>query len=762
MTRTAFRIWAGLAAIAFSSVGVSAQPDEDLASDLHYPTYSPYFGERATIDKPPDQIASENQQFLEYEADCETGDRTACRRVGLAYLHGIGAKQVRPVAAIYFAEACAGGDAESCLEHGRLHQARATIDGQPDAAKAFERSCNLGSAEGCIEFAFMLENGSGIERDLARAEALLRDSCGTGSIAACRRLGSMLIGDESRPELASEGVLLFQSACRAGDVESCEQLHSLYGEGRIFDSLPHEPEVLYAGCNAGGASFCKLLGDRALLGQGVLQDESYAFMAYDRACALDEIRCSVAETMRAAPQLRVDCGQGDAAACARMGEIGNSSDTIYFDPEAARNDFVFACRGGVVTACTDAGYALLSLGIEPQSPEAASAREFFEIGCEAGNMLACTTAAQSLYEGGVLGLDRARALEFYAILCAEDRDTDCEVLEEASRADPTAPLPVAGSNYLPPDDPETGESSVERYWADQRAEDGDACTTNTVEFRDEEYSDTICDVNPRVRGGRELRPGDAPWQALIWRPERLREIEGPLSPQGRVKCGGSVIARGWVLTAAHCMVDYGRAIVGRGYTIRLGVHNPHADEGVSYPIITGYIHPNYDPDDYAYDIALIRYDAGRAVSAPETNSISTILPDKQSVASRRIASGMPVYVYGWGWTRATRGTSTAGLRSARLNLTSLERCTEISEYTNEPGEAPKLNSALCAGAGTTASSCKGDSGGPLIYYGDADRVPRVVGVVSTGIKCGQTGIEGLYTRVGHAWPWIARVMRTRP
>lgn len=762
LLRTTLRIWAGMAALLFASVGVSAQPNEDPGSDLRYPIYSQYTAERAATDKPPEQIEAEHQQFLEHQTGCEAGDRTACRKVGLAYLYGIGAKQVRPVAAIYFAEACSVGDAESCLEYGRLHQARATLDAQGDATREFERACSLGSADGCIEFAFMLEHGTGIEHDPARAEALLRDTCSTGSVAACRKLGHKLVWDEARPELAGEGVLLLDSVCRAGDIEGCQQLHYLYGERQSLDNLPHEPEVLYAACNAGDGSFCKLLGDRAMLGEGVVQDESYAFMAYDRACALDENLCSVGETLRAAPQLSADCSRGDAAACARMGAIRNSDDTIYFDPQEARDNILFACRGGVASACSTAGHYLLLDGIEPQSVVANEARGFFEIACDDGDMFACITVADSLYEGGVFGSDQARALELYAIVCAQDRDSQCKILDEATRADPTAPLPVAGSNFLPPDDPETGESSVERYWADLRAEDADKCTTNAVEFRGEEYADTICDMNPRVIGGRALRPGDAPWQALIWRPERLREVRGPLSPQGRVKCGGSVIARGWVLTAAHCMVDYERSIIGRGYRIRLGVYNPRADEGASYPIITGYVHPDYDPSDLAYDIALIRYDAGRGVSAAATNSIGTILPDSRSVESRSISDGMPVYVYGWGWTRAAGGTSTAELRSAKLGLISLDQCTEVSKYVDEPGEVPKLNVALCAGSRSNASSCKGDSGGPLIYYGDRDGRPRVVGVVSSGVDCGQTGVEGLYTRVGLVYPWIARIMRTSP
>lgn len=762
MRRVTVKFCLGLAGIVFASVGASAQPDDEDALAAPYRTYSPYTIERPDLDRAAELIAREREQFLQQEALCEAGDTAACGKVGVAYVTGIGAPQVRPVGAIYLAEACAADGAVSCFEAGMLAETSPNEQGQIDAAQYFDRACELGSAEGCIAFAEKIKSGAEGEYEAGRAEAVLRQTCERGSTQACRDLASSLLANESDPGSASEGVALLMRECRGGDLASCERVSYLFEESSLPGNLPHEAEVLYLGCNAGGPRLCKLLADRAMLGQGVVQDEPYAMLAYDRACALDDVMCEVSQMMRTAPRLRQECDRGDVAACARMGEITSYSGTIYYDPDAAVSDFAAACRGGIMSSCPPAGYWILGTSPEPLSPEAVTAREFLELGCEAGDFMACMSVADKLYGGGVFGTDRARALELYAIVCAQDRDKECEILDKEARNDPAAPLPVAGSNFLPPDDPETGESSIDRYWAEMLEEEEDPCTTNTVEFRGQVYSDTVCNSTPRVIGGRALRPGQAPWQALIWRPERMREIRGPLSAQGRVKCGGSVIARGWVLTAAHCMYDYDRSILGRGFTIRLGVHNPRAAEGVTYPIVAGYVHPNYDSSDLAYDVALIRYDADRGQRAGPTNSIATILPDRETVESRPIADGMPVYVYGWGWTRASGGTSTAELRGAQLALITLDACTEVSKYRNRPGRVPKLNVALCAGSPTNASSCKGDSGGPLIYYGDRDRRPRVVGVVSSGVECGQAGEEGLYTRVGMVWPWIARIMRTRP
>lgn len=745
-----------------------AQDPGDAREATSIRTFSQHTIERVATDRPADEVAREQEIARRNESLCRSGDAAACRMLGEAYETGLGAPQVRPVAAVLYAEACTAGDAQGCLRAGLLNLTvdrdyfaeEESFEAHYEAAAQFERSCALGSSQGCAEFANVLDTGFGIETDRERAEAVLTSSCSALGGAACRELATMLIERGSRPDNLAEAARLLETECRAADPDACRWLLGLYDDVERPAVLPNRAEITYLGCNAGGAETCKDLGDLAIRGEGVVQDAAYAQTAYDRACALADYLCDEARIMREVPALDVACVRGDAEACARMGEISDASGTVYFNPAIAGDYYASACDGGVVRVCSQAGYAALYGEGEATPEQVRDAERFFVAGCAAGQTMACDTLADSLYKGGPFGQDRERALEYYAIVCAADWDKECELLQEVTKEDPSAPLALAGTNFIEPDDPETGESSIAKWFAEMRAEEPDACTTNTALFRGREYSDTLCELNPRVIGGRELRPGEAPWQALVWRPEQLRGVRGPLSPQGRVLCGGSVIARGWVLTAAHCMTDYGSSILGRGYTIRLGVHNPRADEGVTYPIIDGFVHDDYDPRDFSYDIALIRYDPDRYEKGSAINSIGSIRPDTLSVARRPISEGMEVYVYGWGWTHSERGTSTAGLRSARLELASLERCTAISRYRNVRGRPPKLNTALCAGSSTNASSCKGDSGGPLIYYGDGR--PVVVGVVSSGVECGQSGEEGLYTRVGRFYPWIEAIMSANP
>jgi hypothetical protein len=57
----------------------------------------------------------------------------------------------------------------------------------------------------------------------------------------------------------------------------------------------------------------------------------------------------------------------------------------------------------------------------------------------------------------------------------------------------------------------------------------------------------------KIIGGREATPGQWPWQAAI------------LNKYKEVFCGGTLVAPGWVLTAAHC--------VKKHLYIRLGEHD---------------------------------------------------------------------------------------------------------------------------------------------------------------------------------------------
>jgi secreted trypsin-like serine protease len=128
--------------------------------------------------------------------------------------------------------------------------------------------------------------------------------------------------------------------------------------------------------------------------------------------------------------------------------------------------------------------------------------------------------------------------------------------------------------------------------------------------------------------------------------------------------------------------------------------------------------------------------------------VSRIRLDPLSLAERKTETVERVFTYGWGRTEVEGGVIPDHLRGARLKLRDTATCTNFTKFT----DPERRDTVLCAderiGAGG-GQACKGDSGGPLITFGDTDQRPTLIGVVSGGAKCGSLGKPSRYVRVGH-------------
>ncbi|CAK1589515.1 unnamed protein product [Parnassius mnemosyne] len=259
--------------------------------------------------------------------------------------------------------------------------------------------------------------------------------------------------------------------------------------------------------------------------------------------------------------------------------------------------------------------------------------------------------------------------------------------------------------------------------------------------------------NNRIVGGNETAIDQYPWLALI-----------EYTDGSRIKllCGGVLISGRYVLTAGHCVT--GAVLdVGTPINVRLGeydITNPGPDcvevEGGGNDCTAGVLilpiehlipHPNYSPGSRLRrnDIALIRI----SQTAPYTDFIRPIcLPTTDITISPR--SDTRLYVAGWGAVDTARSSSDKKMH-VDLPYISRNECEAI--YSQ-----PQLNMALwkgqiCAGGEIGKDSCKGDSGGPLMY--ENGRLYEVVGIVSFGpTPCGQLNIPGVYTKVYEYLPWI--------
>lgn len=264
-------------------------------------------------------------------------------------------------------------------------------------------------------------------------------------------------------------------------------------------------------------------------------------------------------------------------------------------------------------------------------------------------------------------------------------------------------------------------------------------------------------VLPFVVGGVPAALNELPWQVGI-----LRDPSEPFRTQF---CGGTLVNSHWIISAAHCFRRY--TDDHQYSTIRspnelyvlagvIDLNLAHSDHIRS--VSTVYVHPDFGPETYDNDIALLYLD--KPLECESCGTVGLVAPnhanspDSESLVA---APGMTATLSGWGSQSRDQEKPLFTPYLMRLDapLWNNWACIWDTSYT-----ARQLTrNMLCAGdIQGTGDSCHGDSGGPLVVpnsQGSGEYL--LAGVISWGYGCAEPGFPGINTRVARYVDWISDV-----
>uniref|UniRef100_A0A6P4F8K6 Serine protease persephone n=1 Tax=Drosophila rhopaloa TaxID=1041015 RepID=A0A6P4F8K6_DRORH len=243
-----------------------------------------------------------------------------------------------------------------------------------------------------------------------------------------------------------------------------------------------------------------------------------------------------------------------------------------------------------------------------------------------------------------------------------------------------------------------------------------------------------------IVGGLPVDPGVYPHMAAI----------GYITFGTEYRCGGSLIASRFVLTAAHCVNINMPAFVRLG---AVNIEHP-VQQYQDIPVRNVSIHPQYVGGKYN-DIAILELFEDVVENDNVRPACLHTDPEDPPTQSK-------LFVAGWGVLNVTTRERSKILLRARLDLVGLDQC-NIS-YAEQPGSIRVLkqgviDSLLCAiDHKQMADACQGDSGGPLILeHNVQDGIYTIMGIISSGFGCA-TVTPGLYTRVTSYLDFIEEIV----
>ncbi|KAG8325670.1 hypothetical protein J6590_061342 [Homalodisca vitripennis] len=275
-------------------------------------------------------------------------------------------------------------------------------------------------------------------------------------------------------------------------------------------------------------------------------------------------------------------------------------------------------------------------------------------------------------------------------------------------------------------------------------------------YHDENCGRSKLPLTHKSIGGHNVDMGKYPWMArLVYRSSKDDAETGA--------CGGSLINKRYILTAAHCCIDEPKNVHGAVLAyVTLGEYDVHhirdcyrgdcAPRVLEVEIENVMKYPLHQKKNlFSNDICLIRL----TQDVEFTDYIQPVCLPSAIDNDEKNLYYLNMTVAGWGTMENFPQTRHP---HALQDVDVVVRPTEFCDV--RLGMQFDWVSQICAGPNEPdISPCPGDSGGPLMYYNTTGGSGRyvVMGIVSGGFPCMHGNLEahpGIYARVSTAMPWI--------
>ncbi|XP_065201385.1 putative uncharacterized protein DDB_G0282133 isoform X2 [Planococcus citri] len=234
---------------------------------------------------------------------------------------------------------------------------------------------------------------------------------------------------------------------------------------------------------------------------------------------------------------------------------------------------------------------------------------------------------------------------------------------------------------------------------------------------------TVSIANPLITLAQNSEYGQWPWHVALF----MRDEVNP--SKSSYICGGSLVSKNRVITAAHCVSLSGNRIVNpNSLTAYMGKYNINTDESTSQKrtVSALKVNPEYNKANFHNDIAILSLKD----DVEFTNYVRPICLWEATDGVQDVV-GQNGIVVGWGYNEYQQLNQE--LKQATMPIVSTEKCARsdpqfFSEYVSD--------NAFCAGSLNGTGPCKGDSGGGLVLKRNNSWYLRGIVSVSAAPKNG--------------------------